>query len=160
VQTTSAAALLGAETHHTGLMRSRVYRWFIDPGERRLTPPEDHLDHSRTLVAKLTRAAAMAGPGSRADALVAELRETSPEFEELWRQHPVAGPYCQTKRLLHDEVGELVLHGQTLLDPELDQALTVFTAEPGSESERLLERLSGRVAHHPAQLTEVLSQQA
>jgi transcriptional regulator with XRE-family HTH domain len=160
LQTPPAMALLGDETHYTGLMRSRVYRWFTDPEERRQTPPEDQPAHSRTLVAKLTRAAAIAGPGSRADAVIAALRRTSPEFDELWRQHPVAGPYCATKRLLHDDVGEMELHGQTLLDPELAQALTVFTADPGSESERRLAQLSRRVGHHPAQLTEVLGQQA
>jgi transcriptional regulator with XRE-family HTH domain len=160
LQTPPARALLGDETQYTGLMRSRVYRWFTDPEERRQTPPEDHADHSRTLVAKLTHAAAVSGPGSRADGIVARLRDTSPEFEELWREHPVAGPYCATKRMLHDEVGEIVLHGQTLLDPELAQALTVFTADPGSESERRLARLSGRVGDQHAELAEVLGKQA
>lgn len=159
LQTRSARALLGDETQYTGPMRSRAYRWFADPEERRHTPPEDRAAHSRTLVARLTHAAAVAGPGSRAEALVAELRRTSPEFEDLWREHPVAGPYCATKRLLHDEVGELVLHGQTLLDPEAAQSLTVFTADPGSESERRLARLSRGVDQDP-ELLEVLGQQA
>ena len=52
----------------------------------------------------------------------------------MWKQHPVSAPHCEPKRLVHEVVGELVLHGQTLVDPDQSQALVVFTAEPGSES--------------------------
>jgi transcriptional regulator with XRE-family HTH domain len=142
LQTPAAVALLGDETRYSGMMRSRVYRWFADPATRRRTPTEDHPAHSRALVAQLAQTAA-SNRCPRADAMIAELRRSSPEFEELWSQHPVVGPYCDAKRLIHDEVGELELHGQTLHDPERPQALTVFTAEPGSESERRLRMLSG-----------------
>ncbi|MGY0536487.1 helix-turn-helix transcriptional regulator [Nocardioides sp. YJ-D4] len=141
LQTPAAVALLGDETRYSGMMRSRIYRWFTDPTSRRRTPTEDHPAHSRALVAQLAHAAASTR-NPRADAMIAALRRSSPEFEELWSRHPVAGPYCDAKRLIHDEVGEIELHGQTLHDPERPQALTVFTAEPGSESERRLRMLS------------------
>lgn len=141
LQTASAAALLGDETRYSGMMRSRIYRWFVDPATRLHTPTEDHPAHSRALVAQLARSAA-SGRCPRADAMITALRRSNPEFEELWSDHPVAGPYCDAKRLIHDEVGELELHGQTLHDPDRPQALTVFTAEPGSESERRLRMLS------------------
>ena len=141
LQTPAAVALLGDETRYSGMMRSRAYRWFTDPAARQRTPPEDHPAHSRALVAQLARAAA-SGTCPRADAMITALRRSSPEFEELWSHHPVVGPYCDAKRMIHDEVGELELHGQTLHDPDRPQALTVFTAEPGSESERRLRMLS------------------
>jgi transcriptional regulator with XRE-family HTH domain len=152
LQTPAAVALLGDETRHGGLSRSRAYRWFTDPAARVHTPPADVAAHSRVLVAQLARAAATSGPGSRADAIVAALRDNSPEFEELWREHPVAAPYCDAKHIVHGVVGELELHGQTLLDPARAQALTVFTAEPGSESERRLAELSRGLVEPTAQL--------
>ena len=141
LQTPSAVALLGDETRYSGMMRSRIYRWFADPATRRRTPIEDQPTHSRALVAQLAHTAA-SGRCPRADAMITALRRSSPEFEELWSHHPVVGPYCDAKRLIHDVVGELELHGQTLHDPDRPQALTVFTAEPGSESERRLRMLS------------------
>lgn len=95
---------------------------------------EDHAAHGRTLVARIAQAAAASGPRSRANTIAEALRASSPEFEAMWKQHPVAMPHCQPKRLVHEVVGELVLHGQTLVDPDQSQALLVFTAEPGSES--------------------------
>ncbi|GAA4718168.1 helix-turn-helix transcriptional regulator [Nocardioides conyzicola] len=148
VQTPLAVALLGDETAYTGLMRSRVYRWFTDPDARRQSPPEDRPAHSRTLVARIAEAAATSGPRSRADAIVAALLTESPEFAALWEEHPVAGPSCEPKRVLNASVGEVVLHGQTLLDPDQSQALVVFTAEPGSESHAKLELLGVLGAQH------------
>jgi hypothetical protein len=66
---------------------------------------------------------------------------SSQEFADLWEEQPVAGPYCEPKRLVHPVVGELVLHGQTLVDPDQSQALIVLTAEPGSESQSKLDLL-------------------
>lgn len=158
LQTPSAVALLGDETRYSGMMRSRVYRWFTDAAARLRTPTEDHPAHSRALVAQLARAA-VSDRRPRADATIAALRRSSPEFEELWISHPMIGVYCDPKRLIHDEVGEIELHGQTLHDPGLPQALTVFTAEPGSESERRLRMLSRNVGKHSPQIAEATVEQ-
>lgn len=141
-QTRLAALLLGDETSYTGPERSRVYRWFTDPRSRGRTPEEDHERHGRTLTARLAAVHAQTGAGSPAGELVAGLRARSSEFARLWDEHPVLGPYCEPKRLVHPEVGLVEVHGQTLLDPDQYQALTVFTAVPGSESHERLQLLS------------------
>jgi transcriptional regulator with XRE-family HTH domain len=141
-QTRLAAALLGDETSYTGPERARVYRWFTDPRSRDRTPEEDHDRHSRTLTARLAAVHAQTGPRSPAAELAAGLRGRSKEFARLWDEHPVLGPYCEPKRLNHPEVGLVELHGQTLLDPDQYQALTVFTAVPGTESAERLRLLS------------------
>ena len=41
VQNDMARALFGDHTHHTGLARSEVFRWFTDPDARRMYPPDD-----------------------------------------------------------------------------------------------------------------------
>jgi len=141
-QTHLAVALLGDETSFTGLNRVRAYRWFTDLDSRRSTPPEDHERHGHTLVAQLAVAAAAGGPRSQAAEVITALRASNDEFERIWNEHPIAGPYCEPKSILHDELGPMELYGQTLLDPEQSQALMIFTAAPGSESHEKLALLS------------------
>lgn len=141
-QTRLAVTLLGDETAHTGLARSLHYRWFTDPSARELYHPEDHPVHSRQLAADLHRAFTRDGRQSGAGVIADALLARSPEFADLWREHPVPGPYCVAKRIRHPEVGSLELHCQTLLDPDQSQALLVYTATPGSESHEKLRLLS------------------
>lgn len=141
-QTRLAAALLGDETSFTGPERARVYRWFTDPRARDRVPEEDHEHHGRTLAARLAAVQAQTGARSPAGELASGLCSRSAEFARLWDEHPVVGPYCEPKRLNHPEVGLVELHGQTLLDPDQFQALTVFTAVPGTESHERLQLLS------------------
>ncbi|WP_155375146.1 helix-turn-helix transcriptional regulator [Catellatospora vulcania] len=141
-QTRLAVALLGDETAYTGLARSLHYRWFTDPATRELYHPEDHPVHSRQLAADLHRAFTRDGARSRAGALADALLQGSTEFADLWREHPVPGPYCAAKRIRHPQVGMIELHCQTLLDPDQSQALLVYTATPGSESYDKLQLLS------------------
>lgn len=74
--------------------------------------------------------------------LVDALHRESPEFAGLWRERPVLGPYCASKRFRHPQVGELELHCQTLVDPDQSQRLLVYTAVPGTESHTSLRLLS------------------
>ncbi|MEO3925166.1 helix-turn-helix transcriptional regulator [Micromonosporaceae bacterium B7E4] len=141
-QTRLATALLGDETRHTGLARSLHYRWFTDPDTRRVHPEDDHPGHSRLLTADLHRAYTRAGRDSRAGEIVDVLLARSPEFAELWHEHPVTGPYCAPKRIRHPRLGLLELHCQVLLDPDQSQSLLVFTATPGTESAEKLRLLS------------------
>lgn len=141
-QTAPAVALLGDQTHFTGLARSNVYRWYTDPASRLIYPPEDRARHGAVFTAQLRSAAALHGPRSRAAAVVARLLQQSPEFAEVWSDHAVGLQHTEQKRFDHPEVGRLELHCQSLLDPDQDQTLLVFTATPGSESHEKLQLLS------------------
>ncbi|MFE4960813.1 helix-turn-helix transcriptional regulator [Streptomyces sp. NPDC056653] len=141
-QTRAAVALLGDETAYTGLARSAHYRWFTDPASRLVHPESDHAGQSRLMVADLHGAYTRDGGDSRAAELVDALLEESPEFAGLWRERPVLGPYCASKRLRHPQVGMLELHCQTLVDPDQSQRLLVYTAIPGTESHISLQLLS------------------
>lgn len=140
-QTRLAVALMGDESVHTGMARSTHYRWFTDPASRLIYPEEDHPTHDRLFTASLRDAYTRGGRGSRAAALVDALLAASPEFAGLWHEHPVLGPFCGTKRILHPRLGLLELHCQTLVDPDQSQLLLVFTAVPGSESHEKLQLL-------------------
>ncbi|SDM54337.1 helix-turn-helix transcriptional regulator [Allokutzneria albata] len=142
VQNWLATALLGDQTHFTGLARSSVYRWFTDPSSRAIYPEADHDHHARVQVATLRAALVRNGPGSRARALVDSLLELSPEFTALWEQHEVAVRRGEHKRVVHPELGVLDLHCQVLRTDSQDQILLVYTASPGTEGYEKLTLLS------------------
>ncbi|GIF71815.1 helix-turn-helix transcriptional regulator [Asanoa siamensis] len=147
LQTPLSVALLGDESGHTGLARSKHYRWFTDPATRLIHPVEDRPEQTRLIVADLHESYTRTGRGSRAGTIVDALLARSPEFAALWREHPVAGPYCGPVRLQHPEVGLLELHCQRLVDPDQSQQLVVHTAAPGTASAdklRLLAVIGGQ----------------
>ncbi|MFJ8112082.1 hypothetical protein [Streptomyces sp. NPDC096132] len=76
-----AVALLGDQTRHTGLARSAYYRWFTDAAERL---EEDHERHTRTQAARLRAALTSGSDTARAARIVAELRESNPEFVRVF----------------------------------------------------------------------------
>ncbi|MGP2437903.1 MmyB family transcriptional regulator [Streptomyces sp. JW3] len=106
----------------------------VTPAARRIYPAADHPRHSRFYTAQLRQAAARHGPGSPAAELVRRLLAGSEEFTAVWNEHQVDVGFSEEKRVLHPEVGRLTLHCQTLLDPDQEHALLVFTATPGTES--------------------------
>jgi len=142
VQTPLAVALLGDQTHYVGPARSVVYRWFTDASSRDIYLAQDHDLHGRTFTAQLRQATARNGPHSAAADLARDLWERSPEFAAVWDQHEVGLSHSEPKRFSHPDVGRLDLHCQTLLDPDNDHALLVFTATPGGASHDTLQLLA------------------
>jgi hypothetical protein len=142
VQTKPAVALLGEQTHYTGLARSNVYRWFTDPSSRLIYPAADHPSHGRIYTAQLRQVAARQGPRSPAAALANRLLGESEEFAAIWNDHQVGLTYAEEKRFVHPEIGELTLHCQFLLDPDQEHCLLVFTATPGTDSYDRLQLLT------------------
>lgn len=105
VQNQTATALLGDASQYIGKQRSLIYRWFTDVDTRRIYPDEDHEMHSRAFAADLRTVASREGNGSRAAAMVGELKEVSPEFERVWEAHEVGLIRSDLKRLVHPEWG-------------------------------------------------------
>jgi transcriptional regulator with XRE-family HTH domain len=141
LQTRAAVALLGDYTRFTGMSRYLVYRWFTDPAQRALYPPEDHALRGRVFTVDI-RAAYTADPTGTAGEIVEALLAVSPEFAEVWRLHEVdVTHHHDLKRYRHPELGELELYARRLMDPDEGQELLVFLAEPGSPSDEKLQRL-------------------
>jgi len=141
MQTRSAVALFGDYTRFGGMARYLVYRWFTDPAQRAVYPPEDHAVRGRVFTADI-RAAYTADPTGTAGEIVDALLAVSPEFAEVWRMHEVDVTHHHgLKRYRHPELGELELHSRRLMDPDEGQDLLVFLAEPGSPSDEKLQRL-------------------
>ena len=141
LQTPSAVALFGDYTHFTGMSRYLIYRWFTDPAQRAVYPPEDHSVRGRVFTVDL-RKVYTADPTGVAGEIVEALLAVSPEFAEVWSRHEVdVTHHLDLKRYLHPELGELELYSRYLVDPDEGQDLLVFAAEPGSPTEEKLQRL-------------------
>lgn len=70
----------------------------------------------------------------RTEQVVGRLSLRSPVFAELWASHDVGPRTSEDKRFRHPEVGELLLHFESLAVASAPgQHLSVYTAAPGSE---------------------------
>lgn len=85
-----AAALLGPPPAASGPAAGLAYRWFTDPGARRIHPAQDHPHHSRVFVADLRAVAARRGGDPVVTRMVAAPRRRSEEFTALWGTRDVA----------------------------------------------------------------------
>lgn len=143
VQNDPARALFGDASGFSGLDRSAIYRWFLQPEEeRRPYPPEDRQRQSRAQVASLRAAYGSMGPHSRAGEIVEALSSTSEEFTRLWASHEVGRRFSDHKVLIHPEIGPIELDCQALFTEDQSQALLVLTAAPRSAAEGKLKLLT------------------
>ncbi|WP_138968378.1 helix-turn-helix transcriptional regulator [Streptomyces sp. YIM 121038] len=75
--------------------------------------------------------------------LIAELSEKSEDFRRMWADHTVRDETHGHKPLYHPAVGKLDLSFETFRIPDdPDQALTVYTAVPGSPAASSLRELA------------------
>ncbi|WP_327179164.1 helix-turn-helix transcriptional regulator [Streptomyces sp. NBC_01335] len=142
VQNAMAVALFGDASHHTGLARSAMYRWFTDPAERSAYPEADRERQSRAQVANLRAAHGLRGPQSQAGRLVRALEKESEEFAEMWARHEVVRRFEDHKTLIHPEVGAIELDCQALFTEDQSQTLLVLTAPPRTEGYEKLQLLA------------------
>lgn len=78
--------------------------------------------------------------------VMCELRDASEEFRRLWDAQDVRDRDHGVKRLVHPEVGELVLTYEAFnLPTDPLQRLCTYTAPKGSETEAKLRRLATRI---------------
>ncbi|BEL01884.1 helix-turn-helix transcriptional regulator [Actinoplanes sichuanensis] len=146
LQTEPAVALFGDYTRFTGMSRYLIYRWFTDPEQRALYPPEDQATRGRVFTVDI-RAAFTADPTGTAGEIVEALLAVSPEFAEVWRRHEIdVTHHHDLKQYRHPVLGDLEMYSRRLVDPDEGQDLLVFMAPPGSPSEAKLRLLNqGRI---------------
>lgn len=123
---------------------------FLDPAARELLA--DWETGARGAVAALRLYAGRHPYDPALRPLVDELSESDEDFRQWWAAHDVLEYTHGTKRYRHPVVGELALEYESLTLPDdPDQALYLYTAEPGSPSEEALRTLASRTADalHP-----------
>ncbi|TDC05721.1 XRE family transcriptional regulator [Nonomuraea longispora] len=73
--------------------------------------------------------------------MISELRRSSPRFEELWQEGRSAAWRAATKSIRHPQLGTITLDCDTLMLPDTDQTVLVYSAEPGSPEAAALDML-------------------
>jgi transcriptional regulator with XRE-family HTH domain len=134
--------------------RERHLLWllFTDPSYRAMLP--DWEGEARRFLA-LFRASTERYVGEVwLTKLVYELERVSPTFRAWWSRHEVQAAPTECKRLIHPEVGELVLRVQTFeVANHPDLRMMVYTPAPGTETAARLVALSTTPAGKGSQLT-------
>jgi transcriptional regulator with XRE-family HTH domain len=120
--------------------RNAARHVFLDEGARELYV--DWEEGAQGTVAYLRLAAGRFPDDTRLAELIGELSMKSEEFRRWWARHDVVEKTHGTKRLRHPIVGPLTLAYESLSLLGDDQILTMYTAEPGSESETALRLLA------------------
>lgn len=122
--------------------RPNYARWmFFDDAARALFV--DWEIQARTVVESLRLESGGAPHDEEVTALVADLRDHSPDFSRWWDEHRVYQRTYGAKRLRHPIVGDLTLDYETLVPPgDPDTTMYVYTTEPDSPSKRALDLLA------------------
>jgi transcriptional regulator with XRE-family HTH domain len=136
-----AAALIGDLSGGSRRERTIAWRHFAGLGSRIVRSAEEDAEAEIGLVASLQDAVGRYPADQHLLDLIADLRETSPRFAELWEQHPVARGVSRTKTFRHPQVGEITVDCDVLSVQGSDLEVIVYTAPPGSADAHALELL-------------------
>lgn len=133
-------ALMGPTAELRGNDRNGVWRNVVGPGSRARQTPQEHADQVVGLVTDLRMTAARYPHDGRLRRLIAELRDASPRFVELWESAPdlTAAETSRHKIIDHPDVGPIAVDCDTLVVAGDDLRIMVYTAAPGTaDAERL-----------------------
>jgi len=122
---------------------------FLDPNAREFLPD---WDGAANVTAALLRTEAGRDPHNKdLRDLVGELSTLSDEFRTRWAAHDVRLHHAGNKQFNHPDVGlvDLVYHSMDVsADGSRTLVMTVYTAEPGTDSEDRLRLLASWAATH------------
>ena len=123
--------------------RNLFRRYFLSASshDRKFHLVGEH-DFGPFAVAQLRAATARYPRDPSVRSLIDDLYAGSHEFRQLWDTHRVRVSYHQRKTMAHPTLGTVELNCDVLLVHDQDQHVVIFTADPGSPSERVLGRLS------------------
>jgi transcriptional regulator with XRE-family HTH domain len=116
--------------------RNVLRLWFNNPVVRAGVP--DWESEARFAVSTFRLESARGGAGKAAAAIVAELRETSPEFAAMWDCNEVSTYGEGTKHIEHPLVGALSLEFSTYaVDGQPDLGMVIYTPSTAQDRARV-----------------------
>lgn len=136
-----AAALLGDWSGLPVARRNIVWQRFLGQQGRIAHTEEEAAKSAAQSVASLRAAAAKYPHDTLLRELVADLRARSDEFARLWVETDSAPWRSHTKTIRHPEIGEITLECDSMVLPDTDQSVIVYSAESGSSAAEQLELL-------------------
>ncbi|WP_433432950.1 helix-turn-helix domain-containing protein [Nonomuraea sp. CA-141351] len=137
-----AAALQGDMSAWPRHRRNLIWQRFLGSSRCQVAadPGEDEAA-TRAAVGTLRAAQARYPRDAELARMVSELRRGSPRFEELWQEGRSAAWRAAVKSIRHPQLGTITLDCDTLLLPDTDQTVLVYSAEPGSPEATALDML-------------------
>jgi transcriptional regulator with XRE-family HTH domain len=120
--------------------RNTIRYLFRDPVTRQLFPDWAWL--ARVTVGRLHRLHGEDPDAPELAALLAELREHSRDFADLWELHDVATRGTDRRLFRHPTAGDLALYSETLYLGDSGLRMTVYQAAPGTPDHQALLALS------------------
>lgn len=127
----SGLKLLAGLSDWPEAQRNAARYGFLHPAARDLFV--DWEDQVAGLVSGLRRLTSTEPNAADVAALVAELRQASPDFQRIWDRYDIDQYLTGVQRLRHPEVGELTVEYQVLrIEGEQGLAMMTYPAEPGS----------------------------
>jgi transcriptional regulator with XRE-family HTH domain len=142
------AALLGDPSELSGRERNLLWRTFTAATSRVVHTPQEISAFEQSAVADLRRVLGTYPEDIRLRQLVADLRQASPRFGELWERGIVTSPDTGPKTVVHPELGPITVDCDVLTVTGTDLRVVVYTADPASpDAEKLdLLRMTSLVA--------------
>jgi len=132
---------LFGEAPMTGRAANLIWKRFTGTLANVTHTPEHEAEFQRDLVADLRKAASCYPDDAPLSALIADLRSTSPEFEQLWGTASI-GYHRESRKTVHNPlVGDITFDCDVLSAPGTDQKIVVYTVVPGSEDAAKLDLL-------------------
>lgn len=132
---------LFGESPATGRDANLLWRRFTGELSNVTHSPEHGAEFQRDLVADVRKASSCYPDDAPLAALIADLRATSIEFEELWSTAAI-GYHRESRKTVHNAiVGDITLDCDVLASPGTDQKIVIYTAIPGSEDAAKLDLL-------------------
>jgi len=137
-----AVALLGDFNSVPLADRNIIRRRFLLPGPvNAAVKPDEDAASAGHCVGCLRAAQARYPNDPELAGLIADLREGSSAFEELWLDGRSASRRPRTATFVHPRFGEFELDCDVLLVPEADQSVMVYSAEPRTRGAEVLAEL-------------------
>lgn len=140
-QNAMSAALLGDFAELPPQQRNIVRQRFLGSGGRiaMTQDEEDRTARHAVAILKLARARYPADPGL--SDLLTELTRGSPRFARLWDESSSARWRSMRKTVQHPDIGAITLDCDTLMLPDTDQSMIVYSAAAGSPDATALDLL-------------------
>lgn len=135
------AALMGDPSVLSGRERNLLWRAFTRSATRVTRSPQEVSAFQQAAVADLRRATGNYPGDLRLQGLVADLRQASPRFDELWQRGILTQPDTGPKTITHPELGSITLDCDVLTVAGTDLRVIVYTTDPASPDAEKLELL-------------------
>jgi hypothetical protein len=147
IQNDLHVALFGDVAGLPGWEGNMFWCWFGSGRCRRivLNPPDQQETIGRIYVAYLRFILTQRGYDMAGSALVADLREVSAEFSQMWDEHQVSRNSPPVVSVMNDHVGRLEFEHALVTSPQSRQCLSSLNAAAGTSTQQRLASLTERV---------------